>query len=172
MSIRQLAARRFVRGEGPRPKRSGLFTGLTLGAGALAGIAALLGIPPFGNLQAIATHVLQGTNPVIEARALFPPVPPTHKVVDVYDPALPGQVAAPPRANPPGANPPGASPPNPAPRPVETFPVINFPPGPLSAIEATCEAAKQAAQNKSAAYQANVERQCEAAKQAYERAHP
>jgi hypothetical protein len=59
----------------------------------------------------------------------------------------------------------------PTPVPV-SYPVINFPAGPMSAIESTCERAKQAAQNQSAAYQQNVERQCEAAKQAYERAHP
>ena len=52
------------------------------------------------------------------------------------------------------------------------FPVIQFPAGPMSAIEAKCEAAKQAAQNQSSAYQLNVERQCETAKQAYERMHP
>jgi hypothetical protein len=52
------------------------------------------------------------------------------------------------------------------------FPVIHFPAGPMAAIEAACESAKQAAQGQSAAYQQNVERQCEAAKQAYERAHP
>jgi hypothetical protein len=52
------------------------------------------------------------------------------------------------------------------------FPVINFPAGPMSAIEAACEAAKNAAQGQSSAYQQNVERQCEAAKQAYERSHP
>ena len=61
------------------------------------------------------------------------------------------------------------------PRPAQAitnFPIIAFPAGPMSAIEATCEAAKNAAQNKGAAYIQNVERQCEAAKQAYERAHP
>ena len=41
----------------------------------------------------------------------------------------------------------------------------------MAAIEATCEAAKNAAQGQSSAYQQNVETQCEAAKQAYERSH-
>ena len=66
----------------------------------------------------------------------------------------------------------GAASLNGRPAAITNFPIIAFPAGPMSAIEATCEAAKNAAQNKGAAYMQNVERQCEAAKQAYERAHP
>lgn len=51
-------------------------------------------------------------------------------------------------------------------------PTINFPAGPMSAIEAACESAKKAAEAKRPAYIQAVERQCEAAKQVYERAHP
>jgi hypothetical protein len=79
----------------------------------------------------------------------------------IVDPAPAGTVA--------GSG--GASP-NGRPAAITNFPTIAFPAGPMSAIEATCEAAKNAAQNKGAAYVQNVERQCEAAKQAYERAHP
>lgn len=142
----------------PRPNRSGHFAALTLSAGAVAAVAALLGVWPFGGLQAIVTHAFHppaAASP-LEAQLLFPPVGPVHKVVDVYDPAP--QAAPPPAGG--GASAGG------------NFPVINFPAGPMSAIEATCETAKQAAETQSESYKQNVERQCEAAKQAYEQSHP
>jgi hypothetical protein len=52
------------------------------------------------------------------------------------------------------------------------FPLINFPPGPMSAIEAACESAQKAAAGQSQAYRQNVAKQCAAAEEAYERAHP
>jgi hypothetical protein len=138
-------------------KGAGWYATLILSAGALSGIAALLGVSPFGGLQVFVTNAThRDTLPSpIAARNLFPPVGPVHKVIDIYDPAPP---AAPLAAQPGSAH--------------GNFPLINFPQGPMSAIEATCEAAKQAAEGKSEAYKQNVELQCEAAKQAYERSHP
>jgi hypothetical protein len=141
----------------PKHNRAGRYAVLVLSGGALAGVAALFGVGPFGNLQVTVSKAFHQT-PVaspIEAQAIFPAVGPVHRVLDVYD--------APPPATAPGGQPgPGAG----------GFPVIKFPAGPLAAIEATCEAAKQAAENKSEAYRQNVEMQCEAAKQAYEQSPP
>jgi hypothetical protein len=164
--VRQMADRTAVRfresKRQTKENRVGWFALIVLTAGALAGVAALLGIWPFGGFQTLVTSVIYPPTPApVAAATLFPPVPPVRKVVDVYDPAPPassGSTAAPARTNPPVA--------------AANYPVINFPAGPMSAIEATCEAAKQAAQNQSSAYQQNVEQECEAAKQAYERSHP
>lgn len=202
MGVRRITARaRFKAGVGgnqTRRSRVGRFALLIFSAGALSGVAALLGVWPFGGIQVFVTRVFHGDSAVaFEARSLFPPVPPLTQVIDVYDPAPPAgapRAAAPPAAAPPAAHPtskptskptspptsqptspptsPPTSQPPPPPPPPASFPVIVFPAGPMSAIEATCEAAKNAAVNKSAAYQADVERQCEAAKQAYEKAHP
>jgi hypothetical protein len=137
--------------------RAGWYAALILGAGALTGIAALLGVWPFGDLRVFVSDAMRphASSSQIQARAIFPPVGPQHRVLDVYD-APPQVAAAGGQPNPGGGN----------------FPVINFPAGPMSAIEATCEAAKQSAENKSEAYKQSVELQCEAAKQAYEQSHP
>ena len=110
MSVRRLVARRLVRPSSrekkPRRNRTGLFAVLTLGAGGLSGVAALLGVPPFGNLQTLVTQFLHPDSPSpIEAHTLFPPVPPVQKVVDIYDPA------------PPAPRPPVQAAPQPAPQP-------------------------------------------------------
>jgi hypothetical protein len=146
-----------------------------LSAGALAAFAVVLGIGPFGRPQALLASVLHRESPAtLTAQSVFPTVQPIQQVVDVYDPAPPGSVRSAAPAAPPAATL-ASAPLPPAGKPSQNtgpYPVINFPAGPMSAIEATCEAAKQAAENKGSAYQQNVERQCEAAKQAYERAHP
>jgi hypothetical protein len=140
--------------------------------GALAGIAALLGIWPFGGTQALVASIIHRESPApLTAQSLFPPVQPIHQVIDVYDPAPPASRPGPPAVAT-AAAPAPAKPPAGQPVRTASYPVVVFPAGPMSAIESTCEAAKQAAQNQSAAYQQNVEQQCEAAKQAYERAHP
>jgi hypothetical protein len=91
----------------------------------------------------------------------------------IYDPPAPSGVSGQARASGSGGAPDQGGRPAGQVAPVAgNFPVINFPAGPMAAIEATCEAAKNAAQGQSSAYQQNVERQCEAAKQAYERSHP
>jgi hypothetical protein len=99
-----------LREKQPTRNRTGRFAVLILGAGALSGIAAMLGVWPFGGLQVLVTHVIRGdeTAAPIEARTLFPPVPPVHQVIDVYDPPPP--VAPAPPAAQPAPQPPQATP--------------------------------------------------------------
>jgi hypothetical protein len=74
----------------PQKTRTGLFVALTAGAGAVCGLAAVLGVGPFSALHASANYA-GGKQPVvtpiapIEARTLFPSVPPVTKVVNVSD---------------------------------------------------------------------------------------
>ena len=115
MSVRRIAARAAIRAaaghQQPRKSRTGGFALLILGAGGISGVAALLGVPPFGNLQVFVRQIVQGPpSGPIEARSIFPAVPPVHQVIDVYDPAPP-----PP---PPAAAP--APPAAPAPKPPQT----------------------------------------------------
>lgn len=71
--------------------RAGVFAALTMSAGASCGLAAVLGLGPFGALHASANYAgtrqpaVAPTAP-IEARSLFPAVPPVTKVVYVNDP--------------------------------------------------------------------------------------
>lgn len=74
-----------------KPNRNGalLFGMLTLSAGAGAGIAALVVSTLAVGVEALAKDFDVHRNaaaPVIAASTLFPPVPPVHKVVNVYDP--------------------------------------------------------------------------------------
>jgi hypothetical protein len=101
--------------------RLGRYVVLIFGAGVVSGTAALAGIPPFGSLQALLTPISQLLHPQpppapIQASAIFPPVPPVHKVVDVYDPPPPA-----PRATsapqPPATSPKPKASPRPSPRP-------------------------------------------------------
>jgi hypothetical protein len=113
MSVRRIAARAAIRAgsghEQPKKNRTGGFALLILGAGGVSGVAALLGVPPFGNLQVFVKQIVQGPpSGPIEARGIFPAVPPVHQVIDVYDPA-------PPPLPPPAAAP--APPAAPAPKP-------------------------------------------------------
>jgi hypothetical protein len=96
-----------LREKQPKRNRTGRFAVLILGAGALSGIGAMLGVWPFAGLQVLVTHVIQGDATVvpIEARTLFPPVPPVHQVIDVYDPPPPAPPAAKPAPQPPQATP-------------------------------------------------------------------
>ena len=87
-----------------RRSRAGRYVVLTIGAGVVTGVAALAGIPPFGSLQALLAPISEYLHPTppsapIQASTIFPPVPPVHKTVDVYDP------------------PPAARAPNPPPKP-------------------------------------------------------
>jgi hypothetical protein len=100
MIVRKIAARGRPRtGADPRPpkrNRAWLFLFLTLGAGAVSGIVALVGpglVTDVGTT--ITTHVAATTNQPIQASALFPPVGVQHKVIDVYDPPPPRRVAPP-----------------------------------------------------------------------------
>ncbi|MGA7912820.1 MAG: hypothetical protein WB682_15325 [Candidatus Dormiibacterota bacterium] len=67
----------------PRKNRALRFLVLTLGSGALAALLAIViaGIPTVLGL-AFPT----GPTPEIQASAIFPPVQPVRKVIDVYDP--------------------------------------------------------------------------------------
>ncbi|HSS93883.1 MAG TPA: hypothetical protein VLR46_07830 [Candidatus Dormibacteraeota bacterium] len=75
----------------PQRNRTGLFAALTVAAGFVCGLAAVLGIGPFSALHASANYA-GGKQPAvtpaaqIEARTLFPSVPPVTKVVNVNDP--------------------------------------------------------------------------------------
>lgn len=76
--------------EGGR-SRARRYAALIFGAGIVSGTAALAGIPPFGSLQALIAPISQFLHPQpasgpIQASTIFPPVPPVHQVVDVYDP--------------------------------------------------------------------------------------
>jgi len=149
-----------------------LVAGVIVAAGVVTTVAASAASGPFASLRVYAkSHLVESKIPstAINASALYPPpAPPAtiNKVVNVYD--IPPRAAAAPapakdnKEASAGARPQWTGP----------FPVIKFPAGPLSAIEATCEAAKRAAEQYGEAYKQNVERQCEAAKQAYEHSHP
>jgi hypothetical protein len=115
MIARKIAARGGPHtGQEPRPPkrhRAWLFLLLTLGAGAISGILALIGPAVVTDVGAtITTHVAATPDPQIQASALFPPVGPQHKVIDVYDPPPPARAAPP--------APPAAAPhPSPSPEP-------------------------------------------------------
>lgn len=80
----------------PSRGRFRLFLMLVLAAGAGSGIAALIGNSVLLDLQTLAFNVHdKAVVQTIEARTLFPPVPPVHKTVDVYDPAPAGGAGAP-----------------------------------------------------------------------------
>ena len=98
MIVRRLASRRLVKSgsttEEPRRRRAARFVLAILIAGLLSFIAAWTGLWPFGNVQALIKTAFPNTQQ-LPAQILFPPVQPTHKTVDVYDPA-----PAPPRSAP------------------------------------------------------------------------
>lgn len=87
MSAGRLLARGTVKvGNGQmlrEPSRTRLYATLTLAAGAAAGMAAATAI----GAPAIASAHYSAE--VIPANALFTPVPPVQKTVDIYDPAPP-----------------------------------------------------------------------------------
>jgi hypothetical protein len=79
---------------GPARNRTRQFLVLTIGAGVLSGMLALLGpglVTEAG--AAITTHVPAPTPKPIQASAVFPPVGPQHQVIDVYDPPPPKRAA-------------------------------------------------------------------------------
>jgi hypothetical protein len=120
MIVRKLAIRGSARAgsEHQRTNRNRiwLFTWLTLGAGAVSGLIALFGASVLVQMQTVVIDVSGKTGvPAIEARALFPAVPATHKTVDVFDPAPPAAPPSKPAAKPPVAA--TAPPPSPMPSP-------------------------------------------------------
>jgi hypothetical protein len=123
MSVRRIAVRAAIGHDHPKKNRTGGFALLILGAGGVSGVAALLGVPPFGNLQVFVKQIVQGPpSGPIEARSIFPAVPPVHQVIDVYDPAPPPPPAAAPA-------PPAAPAPKP-PQPPQATPTPRHHPSP------------------------------------------
>lgn len=123
MSVRKTAIRESARLGSPRKraKRGGawLFTLLTLGAGAVAGMAALVATTFLAAAQTLAGDfaLYDYSASPIEATTLFPPVPAVHKVVNVYDhPAV--------RPSRPASRPPASKS-----TPVEEAPDETLPPG-------------------------------------------
>ena len=90
MIVRRMAARGAVRrgstDKEPRRKRAARYLLIIFSAGALAGLASLIGVWPFGDVKAEIDRLVYGTPPQIQASSIFPPVQPVHQVVNVYDP--------------------------------------------------------------------------------------
>jgi hypothetical protein len=102
---------------GPVRNRTRQFLVLTIGAGAASGLVALIGPALVTDVgAAITTHVAAPAPDPIQASAVFPSVPPQHKVIDVYDPAPPVRQAPP--APPATAAP--TAPPTQSPRPARS----------------------------------------------------
>lgn len=109
MIVRRLASRRLVKSgsteEEPRRKRAARFVLAILLAGVLSGVAAWVGIWPFGSVHALIQSSLNPPSQ-LPAEKIFPPVQPTHRTVDVYDPALQQRSQPPTTAHPtPGTTP-------------------------------------------------------------------
>ena len=89
MIVRRLASRRLVKHgsteEEPRRKRAARFVLLILGSGAFAGIAAAVGIWPFGSFQTLYAAAFPASDTSqVSASTIFPAAQPVHKTVDVY----------------------------------------------------------------------------------------
>src|SRR3979411_552391 len=100
MKVAKLAvrARATAASEEPRPihNRTRQFLTLTIGAGVVSGLIALVGpvlVTAAG--AALTTKITASTAQPIKASAVLPPVGPQHKTVDVYDPAPPVRQGAP-----------------------------------------------------------------------------
>jgi hypothetical protein len=123
MKVAKLAvrARATAASEEPRPihNRTRQFLTLTIGAGVVSGLIALVGpvlVTAAG--AALTTKIAASTAQPIKASAVFPPVGPQHKTVDVYDPAPPVRQGAPAPAPPAHETEPSPSPrPSHSPRP-------------------------------------------------------
>jgi hypothetical protein len=83
--FRRKPALKVAEARKPRKNRSGTFSAVTLGAGAIAFLFALFGIGPFA-VQALVVNLGQGSTTPIAAGAFFPTPSPQHKIVNVYDP--------------------------------------------------------------------------------------
>jgi hypothetical protein len=104
MIVRRLAARGLVRTgsteEDPRRRRAYRYLLIIFSAGAISGVAALIGLGPFSDLRVLINDWVYGGPGQIQASSLFPVAQPTHKTVDVYDPPPPAAVRA---TNPPSS---------------------------------------------------------------------
>ena len=94
MIVRRLAARGLAATGSteaePRRKRAARYLLIVSSAGAISGLAALIGLGPFGDLRHLIDAPVSGPNQ-IRASAVFPTPQPTHKTVDVYDGAPAGR---------------------------------------------------------------------------------
>lgn len=99
MIVRRLAARGVVRRgsteKEPRRRRASRYLLIIFSAGALTGVASLLGVWPFGGVHALVDRLLYSSPSQIAASTIFPPVPPVHQVVNVYDPPPASRSSAP-----------------------------------------------------------------------------
>ena len=95
MIVRRLAARGLARTgsteEDPRRRRAKRYLLIVFSAGAISGLAALIGMGPFGDLRLLINEAIYGGPAQIQASSLFPAAKPTHATVDVYDPAPPAR---------------------------------------------------------------------------------
>jgi hypothetical protein len=116
--LRRKRALKVAEARKPRKNRSGTFSAVTLGAGAIATLLALFGIGPFA-VQALVVNLGQGGSTPISASAFFPTPSPQHKIVNVYDPPRSGggDNATPTPTPSPGATP--RATPSPSPHPDE-----------------------------------------------------
>ena len=91
MIVRRLVARGLARTgsteEDPRRRRAKRYLLIVFSAGTISGLAALIGLGPFGDLQVLINDWVYGGPAAINASAVFPTPAPTHRTVDVYDPA-------------------------------------------------------------------------------------
>lgn len=114
MIVRRLAARGLARAgstdEDPRRKRASRYLLIIFSAGAISGLAALIGLGPFSDLHVLINQWVYGGPGQIQASSVFPAVQPTHRSVDVDDsppPATARGAEAPPSSRP---TPPPSSP--------------------------------------------------------------
>ena len=118
MIVRRLAARGLARTgsteEDPRRKRAKRYLLIVFSAGAISGLAALIGVGPFGDLRHLIDETIYGGPAEINASSLFPAAKPTYKTVDVYDPAPPARPTS--TAGPSAAPTPSAAASTPSPR--------------------------------------------------------
>jgi hypothetical protein len=118
MIVRRLAARGLARTgsteEDPRRKRAAKYLLIIFSAGAISGVAALIGLGPFGDLRALINGWVYGGPGQITASSVFPAVQPTHKTVNVYDPPPPARSTSRPTS-------PATSNPQASPSPRRTF---------------------------------------------------
>ena len=126
MIVRRLASRRLVKKgsteQEPRRKRAARFLLVVFAAGAFSGLAAWLGVWPFGNIHTLIAEVFGSTGgpPQISATNVYPSVQPVHRTVDVYDPAAPRRAEPTQKASPGPSQSPGPSgSPRPTPPPDE-----------------------------------------------------
>lgn len=110
MIVRRLASRGLAHAGStdadPRRKRASRYLLIIFSAGAISGLAALIGIGPFGDLRALVNAAVYGGPGEIRASEVFPSAQPTHKTVNVYDPPPAAAQPAPTRTAAPAGSPP------------------------------------------------------------------